>query len=93
MARARVLVSTVLLISAACALALPLVLLATPGLRESPIVDTIAFVALIGLFPLLAISAIIAAVVIIVRNRAWQPLIEIAIACLLLVVASFNGTP
>lgn len=94
MAHARMFVSTVLLICAVATLALPLILLATPMLRELPVVDTIAFVSLIGLFPLLAISSIIAALVIAARTRSWQqPVVEILIACLLLIVAAFSGTP
>ncbi len=91
--RSRLFVSTALLISATTALGAPLVLLATPGLGKSQVVDEIAFVSLIGLFPLLTIASLIAAVVQFLRTRARQAAVEIALACLLLVAAAFSGTP
>jgi hypothetical protein len=91
--RFRLFVSTVLLMSAAVTLGLPLLLLATPSLGKSPVVDDIAFVSLVGLFPLMTISSLVAAVVSFVRTRALQAVIEIMIACLLLVVVAMNGTP
>lgn len=93
MPHARLFVSTVLLICAVATLALPLLLLAIPTLSELPMVDGIAFVSLLGLFPLFAVAAIIAGIVIIVRRRVWQPVIEISIACILLIVAALNGSP
>jgi hypothetical protein len=91
--RPRLFVSAALLISAASAFGTPLLLLATPGLGKSQVADEIAFVSLIGLFPLLTIASLIAAVVQSLRTRARQAAIEVALACLLLIEAAFNGTP
>jgi len=91
--RLRMFVSTVLLISAMIALGAPLFLLAMPYFGKSQAVDEIAFVSLIGLFPLLTVASLIAALTQFLRARTRQGAIEIVLACLLLVVAAFNGAP
>jgi hypothetical protein len=91
--RLRMFVSTVLLISAMIALGAPLLLLAMPYFGKSQVVDEIAFVSLIGLFPLLTVASLIAALTQFLRARTRQGAIEIVLACLLLVVAAFNGAP
>jgi hypothetical protein len=88
------LVSTALLICAVVTLAVPLLLLATPAFNKLPVVETIAFASLIGLFPLLAVSSVIAAIVTLIRTRVWQqPIVEVLIALILLFIAAFNGAP
>jgi hypothetical protein len=91
--RLHMFVSTVLLMSAMIALGAPLLVLAMPYFGKSQVVDEIALVSLIGLFPLLTVASLIAAVIQFLRARTRQAVIEIVLACLLLVVAAFNGSP
>lgn len=91
--RAHMFVSTALLVSAFVALVAPLLLLATPVLGKAEVVDDIAFVVLVGLFPLLAAASLIASAIRFLRTRARQAAIEIGLEVLLLAMAAMSETP
>jgi len=89
----RLYASTILLLCALTALCIPLTLLSIPSLKDSPAVDGIAFVFLLGIFPLLTVAALVSSAIRFVRVRTPQALTEMLVAVSLIIIALMNGYP